>query len=186
MSELHTLIEQYPDRLADALAARDEAAFVVEQLTARIRAEEWRLSAEHTDDIRLDHDLALLELDYDRLRGQIELAYRREARADKPSEAAIAAMVRADDQIVAAKRAILDKKHECAMHARRVGMMRHSATSPELERLRSELDAANTAYRVADRHVQEVNARLLAYQMVALFPESQMLAQLPERGEVAV
>lgn len=184
MNEFSSLIESYPTRLAAALRARDEAAQTIEALDAQVRSVEWRLSAENTGDIQLEHELALLELDYEQMRGEVELSYRRES--DKRTEASIAALVRADQRLIDAKRAILDKRYQRDLHSRRVGMMRHSATSPELERLRSELNAADGMYRAAERHLEEMKVSMLSYQILAMFPEkSDVLAQLSDRSEVA-
>lgn len=168
MDELHSMIESYPTRLAAALRARDEAAHTVEQLTAQIEAAAARPIS--LVDLNLDHELSLLEVAYERLRGEVELEYRRIS--PKPTEAAIAAMVRADARLVEAKRACLEKRYERNVFNRRASYTaRHSetATSPEVERLRADLETARAAHEEASRHLEMVKAQLLSYQILTQF-----------------
>lgn len=181
MDELHSMIESYPTRLAAALRARDEAAQAVEALDAQVRSAEWRLSAENTGDIQLEHELQVLELDYEQMRGEVELSYRRES--DKRTEASIAAMVRADQRLIDAKRAILDKRYQLNLHARRVGMMRHTVMSPELERMRADLETAHRAYRATERYVETVKAELLSCQLFMQLDDTSRI--LPGSLEIA-
>ncbi len=105
IEELRTAIESYPQRLYAALEAVDKVEKAIDRINEQIEEEEASLSpapetapeSEQSDAdreaarLKLDHEQALLDLDYDRLKGEIEMNYRRNPPAgDKVTEATVA------------------------------------------------------------------------------------------------
>ena len=127
LEELRAAIETYPQRLYAALEAVDRAEKAIDRINEQIEEEEASLSpapetapeSEQSDAdreaarLKLDHEQALLDLDYDRLKGEIEMNYRRKPPVgDKVTEATVAAVVKSDARLVEAKRKCIDKEHE--------------------------------------------------------------------------
>jgi hypothetical protein len=187
VEELRTAIEAYPRRLEEAMDAVDKAEKAIEKLNEQIEEEEANLSHEDSpsadsaqsdeaDRLKLDHELALLELEYDRLKGVVEMEYRRTPpEGDKVTEATVAAVVKSDPQLVEAKRRCIDKEHErkAANIARRVGYTTRRAegsktpvTSPKLDKLRERLFEAELRLSEAEMKFEEVKASLPTYQML--------------------
>ena len=130
---LRVAIESYPLRLYEALEAVDKAEKVIDRLNEQIE-EEAELSSETADEsdaeaktesgqsvieqqeilIKLNYELALLELAYEQIKGEIELEYRRNPPdGDKVTEATVTAFVKSNFRLVEAKERCLAKKFEC-------------------------------------------------------------------------
>jgi len=183
--------ETYPQRLYAALEAVDQAEKAIDRIHERIEEEEASLSpapgSEQSDAgreaarLKLEHKQALLDLEYDRLKGEIEMHYRRKPLVgDKVIEATVAAVVKSDARLVEAKRKCIDKEHERreANIARRVDSrimraekIKEPVTSPRLERLRARLVEAEINRDGAQLRLEEVKASLQTYQLlVQLYP----------------
>jgi len=190
LEELRAAIETYPQRLYAALEAVDKAEKAIDRINEQIEEEEASLSpapeiapgSEQSDAdreaarLKLDHEQALLDLDYDRLKGEIEMNYRRKPPVgDKVTEATVAAVVKSDARLVEAKRKCIDKEHERreANIARRVDSrimraekIKEPVTSPKLERLRARLVEAEINRDGAEMRLEEVKASLETYQLL--------------------
>jgi len=190
LEELHAAIETYPQRLYTALEAVDKAEKAIDRINEQIEEEEASLplapetapESEQSDAdreaarLKLDHEQALLDLDYDRLKGEVEMNYRRNPPAgDRVAEATVAAIVKSDTRLVEAKKKCIDKEHERreANIARRVDYrtmraekIKDPVTSPKLERLRTRLAEAELSHAVAEMRLEEVKASLETYQML--------------------
>jgi chromosome segregation ATPase len=186
---LREALETYPQLLYRALEAIEKAEREIEELRERIEAEEALLVAENTDAtesesgaeareierLRLDHELALLELEYERLRGTVELGYRRNPpKGEKITEATVAAYIKSHEQVVEAKKRCLEKKYERdtlpsawrMQAAARRAENQPDVTSPKLERLRIQLVAAEGRLADARRSLEQVKVSLTTYQML--------------------
>ncbi|MGH2497588.1 MAG: hypothetical protein ACRDIV_23040 [Ktedonobacteraceae bacterium] len=189
IGELQIAIETYPRRLSEAMEAVDKAEKAIEKLNEQIEEEEANLSPDDSSSVesgqggnqeeerlRIEHELALLELDYEQLKGEIEMEYRRNPPGgDKVTEATVTAVVKSNKQLVAAKRKCIDKLHErnAANIARRVGYTARRTeeskvpvTSPKLEKLRERLFNAELTLSGSETKVEEVKAGLPTYQML--------------------
>src|SRR5258708_3418188 len=190
---LREAIETYPQRLSTAMEAVDKAEKAVEKLNEQIEEEEASLLPEGTtstdsgqsdadreaERLKLDHELALLELEYDRLKGAVEMEYRRNPpEGDKVTEATVTAVVKSDGQLPEAKKKRIDKRNErkAANITRRIDFRdglrtrrvenRVSVTSPKLEKLRERLFEAEIRQASAEMKLEEVKASLPTYQML--------------------
>jgi hypothetical protein len=190
IEELRQAIEQYPRCLYEALEAVDKAEKAVEKFNDQIDEELANLSPEAEPEadssqsaiereqalLQLDHELALLELAYEQMKGEVELAYRRDPPAkDKVTEATVAAYVKSYPKLVEAKTRCLDKEHErkalnisrrVDFAARRTETPREQVTSPKLERLQEKRDIAEISLLGAQMRVEEVKASILPYQLL--------------------
>ncbi len=133
------------------------------------------------DKSSIDHELALLEVRYEQIKGEIELEYRRNPPpGDKVTEATVAAVVKSHPRLVEAKTQCLEKKFErenanlsrrveyvARVAERRVERDMPPATSPKLEKLRERLQTAEITLAGAEMRREEVKARLESYQMLA-------------------
>ena len=190
---LREAIETYPQRLSTAMEAVDKAEKAVEKLNEQIEEEEASLLPEGTtstdsgqsdadreaERLKLDHELALLELEYDRLKGAVEMEYRRNPpEGDKVTEATVTAVVKSDVRLAEAKKKCIDKEHErkAANITRRIDSRdglrtrrvenRVSVTSPKLEKLRERLVEAEIRQASAEMKLEEVKSSLPTYQML--------------------
>lgn len=195
IEELRAAIEAYPHRLYETLEAVDKAEKAVEKLNEQIEEEEFALSppVEDTRDsneqssedvhetlVRLDHELALLEVKCEQTKGELELEYRRKPpEGDKVTEATVTAFVKSHPRFVAAKERCLEKKfeRETANISRRVGYIasvaerreirdRQPVTSPKLEKLQEKLSMAELTLADAQMRLEEVKASILPYQLL--------------------
>jgi len=187
LEELRGAIETYPHRLYAALEAVDKAEKAIERINEQIEEEEASLSPtpetapeseaeREAARLRLDHEQALLDLEYDRLKGEVEMAYRRNPPdGDKVTEATVAAVIKSDARLVAAKKKCVDKAHErrevdiarrVDYRTTRVEKSKDPVTSPKLERLRTRLVEAEISRAGAEMRLEEVKASLEPYQML--------------------
>ncbi len=190
IEELRQAIEQYPRRLYAALEAVEQAEQAIDKLRDQIDEEEASLSPEAEPEadssqgavereealLNVEHELALFELAYEQMKGEIELAYRRNPPAsDKVTEATVAAFVKSHPKLVEAKTRCLDKEHErkalnisrrVDYTARRIEARHEQVTSPKLDRLREKLLFAEMERDNAERKVEEVKASILPYQLL--------------------
>src|SRR6266487_2889267 len=189
IEELRIAIESYPQRLSKAMEEVAKAERTIEKLEEQIAEEEARLSPQEglnedaqTDIqetlLKLDHELALCDLECERIRGEIELEYRRNPPdGDKVTEATVAAYIRSNPQLLKAKERSLEKKLERdtanrsrrAEHTVRRTGLREVVTvtsSPKLERLREKCETARATLFVAEMNLEEVKASLLPYQLL--------------------
>src|SRR5260221_11713458 len=124
---LREAIETYPQRLSTAMEAVDNAERAVEKLNEQIEEEEAGLLPEGTtstdsgqsdadreaERLKLDHELALLELEYDRLKGAVEMEYRRNPpEGDKVTEATVTAVVKREGRRAEGNKKCIDQKDE--------------------------------------------------------------------------
>ncbi len=194
IEELRSAIESYPHRLYEALEAVDKAEKAVERLNEQIEEEEANLSPEEDIDdsseqsgeniqeilVRIDHELALLEVKCEKTKGELELEYRRKPPAgDKVTEATVTAFVKSHPRFVEAKELCLKKKfeRETANISRRVGYVARVAerreardsqpvSSPKLTKLQEKLMTAEATVAGAEMRLEEVKASILPYQML--------------------
>lgn len=197
IEELRSAIESYPHSLYKALEAVNKAEKTIERLTEDIEIEEAHLffiegtgdnsaqSGENVEKtlVRLDHELALLEVSCEQIKGHLELEYRRKPpEGYKVTEATVAAFVKSHPQFVEAQERYLNKKFErdTANVSRRADYTaaatataeHHSArksqsvTSPELMELHGQLIDAEMTVADAEMSLEEVKASLLSYQML--------------------
>ncbi len=195
IEELRSAIESYPRRLYEALEAVDKAEKAVERINEQIEEEEASLSpvedangnSEQDSEsiqetlIKLDHELALLEMKCEQTKGRLELEYRRNPpQGDKVTEATVSAFVKSHPQFVEAKENCLNKKferdaanlsrragHVTAMSERRIARNSRSVvTSPKLTKLQERLIMAESTIVGAEMRLEEVKASILPYQML--------------------
>jgi hypothetical protein len=193
LEDLRLVIESYPHRLYEALEAIDKAERDIERLNEQIEEEEANLSPveegniseQNNEDIqevlvRLDHELAMLDVRCEQIRGEVELGYRRNPpMGDKVTEATVNAYVKSSVRFVEAKEQYLKKKleRETANITRRVGYTaslaerrttRHSLppTSSKLEKLQERLRTAEISLAELETQLEEVKASILPYQLL--------------------
>jgi chromosome segregation ATPase len=193
LEDLRLVIESYPHRLYEALEAIDKAERDIEHINEQIEEEEAKLSSVEEDNIneqnnediqevlvRLDHELALLDVRCEQIRGEVELEYRRNPPiGDKVTEATVNAYVKSSVRFVEAKEQYLKKKleRETANITRRVGYTtglaerratQHSQrpTSSKLEKLQERLCTAEISLATLEMRLEEVKASILPYQLL--------------------
>lgn len=193
IEELRMAIETYPRRLSEALEKVTKAEQAIEKLEEQIEEEELDLSpvVESSDEdtqrapdtqemlLKIDYELALLELNCEQIKGEVELEYRRKpVSGDKVTEATVSAFVKSNPRFVTAKELCLEKKfeREKANMSRRVEYVakrtesrmeaRETVTSPKLERLRERLVTATIALSGAEGNLEEVKASIVSYQLL--------------------
>ena len=181
IEELRSAIESYPRRLYEALEAVDkEEASLSPVEDANGNSEQDSESIQETL-IKLDHELALLEMKCEQTKGRLELEYRRNPpQGDKVTEATVSAFVKSHPQFVEAKENCLNKKferdaanlsrrsgHVTAMSERRIARNSRSVvTSPKLTKLQERLIMAESTIVGAEMRLEEVKASILPYQML--------------------
>lgn len=191
LPELALAIEAYPKKLSDALSAVQKIEEKIEKLQDQIEEEEIALSPVEetsTDDtplfvldeqlLKIDHDIMMLDLRYEQLRGVVELEFRRNPPpGDKVTEATVSAVVRSDERLFNAKKQYIDKKHEkdqllfnrnTERKSTRIAnrMADTEPTSPKLERLKEKLASAELDLSIAEHQVEEVKASISSYQLL--------------------
>lgn len=190
IEELHTAIEMYPHRLYGAMEAVDKAERAIERLNEQIEEEEATLSPIEESSapdsglsdaaiqeavLKLDHELALLNLRKAQVEGEVELQYRYNPPAGlKVTEGLITALMNSNTQVVEARERCLEKKlaRDTANISRRVGYSarqvesKEPVTSPKLEKLRERLLTAQMSLAEAEIRVEEVKANIESYQLL--------------------
>ena len=196
IDELRSAIESYPQRLYGALESVDKAEKTIERLNEQIEEEESALapvedtgaspegeqSSENIQEtlVKIDHELALLEVRCEQTKGELELEYRRNPPSgDKVTKATVTAFVKSHPRFIEAKERCLNKKfeRETANISRRVGYVTGMAerrvardsqpvTSPKLEKLRERLLTAEITLAGAEMRLEEVKASILPYQLL--------------------
>jgi hypothetical protein len=128
--------------------------------------------------LKLDHELAMLELHAEKIKGEIELEYRRKPpQGEKVTEATVTAFVKSNPRFVEAKERCLEKKleRETCHIARRMEYATQRASlrlpgeplsSPKLIKLREKLFTAQMTLEIAEMRLEEVKASILPYQLL--------------------
>lgn len=193
IEELHTAIETYPHRLYQALEAVEKAEKAIERLNEQIEEEEANLSPivetvekEQIDEniqetlIKLEHELALLEVKCEQTKGELELEYRRNPpQGDKVTEATVTAYVKSHPKFVEAKERCLKKKFErdtanvsrrlgytASMIDRRTEKVYTPVTSQKLIKLQGRLLEAEGTLAYAEMKLEEIKASILPNQLL--------------------
>lgn len=188
--------------MSDALSAVQKAEEKVEKIQEQIDEEEAALSpaiedTSNEDDplmaideqiMKIEHEMMMLDLKYEQLRGIVELEFRRNPPSgEKVTEATVSATVRSDERLFAAKQKCINKKFEKEQllltrnterkSVRIANRMANTAepTSPKLERLREKLAGAELDLRLTEQRVEEVKASIGSYQLLVQLYTSGML-----------